>query len=745
MVYLRASRAPSHILFISTYPPRECGIATFTQDLTTALDKKFNPIVKTKICALNEQATSIYNYNPNVIHQLPANELEHYVAYAQKINSRSDIKLVNIQHEFGIFGGDWGDYLIPFLQALEKPIVLTLHSVLPGPNDYLKKIVKTMAAKTQALVVMNKISQKVLIQDYEVPQYKISYIPHGIPQVMYGPSKPFKEQMGLADKIVLSTFGLLSENKGIQYVIRALPHIVARFPQVIYLIIGETHPNVRKNQGEKYRNFLNQEVKRLGLKNNVKFYNKYISLEEITNFLQATDIYLSTTVSRAQSVSGTLSYALGCGRPVISTPTQYAQHIINKKNGVLVRFRSANDITKAVLGLLADERGMQSMGAQAYKDTRPMIWPNVAGSYFKIYQKLSPLQAEENKLPPIKLDHLIRLTDDFGVIQHARYSHPEKRFGYSTDDVSRALIVCAQYYEKNPSPQVEKLMRIYLNFLKFVQKQNGSLVNIVSSQRKRSPAYEEDVQGRTIWALGYLVTRDYLPEDIKQTALKCFKKVSPQLLKLKAPRALAFALTGLYFYLQIFSGDKKTRKHMARLADHLAALYEKNASYHWHWFEDSLTYSNAKLPEALFLAYHLLKRKKYLKIAQASLKFLDTLTFGPKYYIPIGQNGWCFKDKKRAYFDQQPEDVSTMVQAKIWAYKITRQSKHLADALEAFQWFLGKNYLGLMVYDELTGGCHDGLGQYELNLNQGAESTICYLMARLAWEDADLPPLKSSL
>src|SRR4030042_3170968 len=662
-----SSTEPSHILFISSYPPRECGIATFTQDLTAAFDKKFNPLVKTKICALNEQATSIYNYNGNVMHQIAATELENYVSFAQKINALDNIKLVNVQHEFGIFGGRWGDYLIPFLQALEKPVFITFHSIIPKPGHYLKKVVKLISAQSQAIVVMNKLSQKILTKHYNVPQYKISYIPHGIPQVIYG-------------------------------------------------------------SGEEYK-------KKLGLKNNVKFYNKYISLEEIIRFLQATDLYVSTSIDSKQSVSGTLSYALGCGRPVISTPTNYAKHIINERNGILVRFRNSHDVSKAILSLISNEKIMRKMGACAYKDTRPMIWPNVAESYFKLYKKLAKIETEENKLPEIKFDHIIRLTDNFGVIQHARYSKPEKRFGYSLDDVARALIISAMHYKNNPSLQLENLMNIYIDFIKFAQRENGSFVNIVSFRKEKDETCEEDVQGRAIWALGYISAQNYLPKKIKTQTLKYFKKSLPYLKEIKAPRSIAFAMTGLYFYLKSSPQDLKLRKRFEKLADHLVELYEQNTSYDWPWFENFLTYSNSKLHEALFYAYSLLKKKQYLKVAQSSLNFLDSITFGPKYYAPIGQKGWYFKDKNRAYFDQQPEDVSSIVQTKITAYKITKDKKHLDDALKAFQWFLGKNYLELMVYDELTGGCHDGLGQYELNLNQGAESSICYLMARLSFED----------
>jgi len=735
------SNKPAQILFISSYPPRECGIATFTQDLTNAFDRKFNPLVKTKICALNEQATSIYNYNGNVIHQIAATELENYVSFAKKINNCNDIKLVNIQHEFGIFGGRWGNYLIPFLQTLEKPVVVTFHSVIPKPNNYLKKVVKLISDESQAIVVMNKLSQKILAKDYNLPQYKISYIPHGVPQVIYGSGKEYKKQLGLENNVVLSTFGLISSNKGIEYAIRALPKVIKKFPNLVYLIIGETHPNVRKKEGEKYRNFLNKQVRKLGLKNNVKFYNKYISLEEIIRFLQATDIYISTPIESKQAVSGTLSYALGCGRPAISTPTNYAQHIINEKNGILVRFRSSSDISKAILSLLSNEKIRREMGAAAYKDTRSMIWPNVAESYFKLYKKLAKIETKENKLPEIKFDHIIRLTDNFGILQHARYSKPEKRFGYSSDDAARALIISGMYYKNNPSPQLEKLMNTYLDFIKFAQRENGSFVNIISYQKEKDKTCEEDVQGRTIWALGYIAAQNYLPKKIKVEALKYFKKSLPSLKTIKAPRSIAFAMIGLYSYLKSFPQDTKLRKKFEKLADYLTKLYQQNASSEWPWFENFLTYSNSKLSEALFYAYSLLKKKQYLKIAQSSLNFLDSITFGPKYYAPIGQKGWYFKDKNRSYFDQQPEDASSMVQTKITAFKITKDKKHLDDALKAFQWFLGKNYLGLMVYDELTGGCHDGLGQYELNLNQGAESSICYLLARLSFEDHQITNL----
>jgi len=736
----------NYILFVSSYPPRECGLATFTQDLTRAFDKKFNPVIKTKICALNEQSTSIYNYNSDVIYQIDSAELENYVSLAQKINSRNDIKLINIQHEFGIFGGQRGHYLIPFVQALEKPVITTFHSVIPKPDNYLKKIVRTLASESKAVVVMNKLSQKVLEEDYNIPQYKMTYIPHGIPQVPYEPSRNFKKELGLEDKIILSTFGLINKNKGIEYVIRALPEIVSQFTNIVYLVVGETHPNVRKIQGEKYRNFLNSEVDRLGLKNNVKFYNKYVSLEEIVRFLKATDIYISSSIDKNQSVSGTLSYALGCGRPVVSTATEYAKYIVNKKNGILVPFRNSREIAGAVVRLISDDKTSKYMAGNAYKDTRPMIWPNVAESYLKLYKKFTKLEAEKNKLPEIKFNHVVRLTDNFGIIQHAKYSKPEKRFGYSSDDIARALIVSAMHYKNNPSLQLEELMDIYIKFIKFAKRKNGTFANIISyNKRKKDNIVQEDVQGRILWALGYILSEDCLPEKLRDQAFGLFRSSAVLLSKIKAPRSMAFAIMGLYFYLKTFPNNPKLRKIFQEFSDKLVEFYKTNACSDWRWFEEFLTYSNSRLSEALFYAYELFKNRNYLKIAASSLDFLESIAFGQNYYMPIGQKGWYFKNRQRAYFDQQPEETAAMVQTEVLAYKITKEKKYLNNALKAFRWFLGENYLGLMMYDEITGGCHDGLGQHDLNLNQGAESTISYLMARLSFEDKEIKNNLSSI
>ncbi|MBI5079473.1 glycosyltransferase [Candidatus Wolfebacteria bacterium] len=723
----------NYILHLGSYPPRECGIATFTADLVNALNKKFNPVVKTRVIAINDQPTSIYHYNNNVVHQITATELEHYVALAREINKREDVRLVNIQHEFGIFGGDWGDYLLPFLQAVEKPIIITFHSVLSDPDEKLRNVVRSVVNQARVAVVMNKLSQEILENNYEISKSKIALIPHGIPQVPFEPSDKFKQDLGLENRMVLSTFGMLGPGKGIEHVIRALPKVVKKFPNVIYLVIGATHPNVRKEEGEEYRNFLIREVEKLKLDNNVKFYNKYLTLEEIIQYLKATDVYVSSNVDLGQSVSGTLSYAMGCGRPIISTATAYAKWIIDETNGILVKPKNHSEISAALINILSDSKYMKSMSAAAYEKSRQMIWPNVATQYFNLYKKHASIETEEKKLPEIKFDHLARLTDDFGIIHHAKYSKPAKRYGYSLDDNARALLACNRYYRINPDESIMNLMKIYLRFMKFTAKPSGYFSNIVSFGRHRDSTKDDDVLGRAIWALGYASASDFLSEEIRAEAEKLFNKAVKPVLRFKSPRSIAFALMGLYFYLKRHP-KKSLEAVFKKLANRQLAFYENFASPEWQWFEDKLTYSNSRLPESLFYAYDFTNDKKYLKVAEKTLNFLSKITFLRNYYAPIGQNGWYFRNKQRSYFDQQPEDAASMAETKVAAYKITKDKKYLEDAFRAFQWFLGKNNLNQMVYDEATGGCHDGVGQYAMNLNQGAESTISYLLARLTLE-----------
>ena len=724
------------ILYVSSYPPRECGIATFTKHLTDAIDKEYNPGLKSKILAINANGTSIYNYPKKVIMQLNETDMEDYLNRANEINKMSHVKVVNIQHEYGLFEGEWGSYLLPFLELLTKPIVTTFHTVLPEPDAKLMKITQAIAQKSNSLVVMTKSAAKLLEEIYEVPKRKISIIPHGVDHISFPSKSSAKKRLNLSGRTILSTFGMLNRDKGIEYAIEALPEIVKKHPDVLYLVLGATHPVVRRQEGEVYRNKLKRLIYKLELKNHVKFYDKYLTDQEKIEFLKATDIYISPTLNPLQAVSGTISEALSCACPIIATANQYAKDVIDESRGILVDFENSQEIENGLFFLLNDKKKRKEMGKNAYFFSRHMTWQNVALSYFETFNSHAKIMPrKKDKLPAINLQHIRALTDSFGIIQFASHTKPDIHSGYCLDDNARALLALSIIYRKRPSESLEKLMNIYFDFLVYTQKPNGRFYNFVNYYKKFTDDTEsEDTFGRTIWVLGYLISHPPLPENITRKAEDMMLKAIPWVTTLKSTRAISFTLLGLEYYYRK-KADAKIKRTVKSIADILVDKFNaqtENGTSDWLWFEDCFTYSNSKLPEALFRAYKVAGDEKYRTIATTTLDFLISITFEKDNFLPIGQNGWYFRDGKRAYFDQQPEDTASMVEALVTAYKITKNKDYLDKAKTCFEWFLGKNHLSQMIYDDVTGGCYDGLGQFSINFNQGAESTISYLLARLA-------------
>ena len=732
---MKDKKSRNCVLYMSTFPPRECGIATFTKDLTTAMDKKFNPALKSEVLAINDNGSSIYNYDDKVNFQIDQTDIEDYIGIAKRINKRRDIKIVNIQHEFGIFGGDYGDYLLPFLETVKKPVVISFHTVVPNPDEHKKRIIKSIFKKTSAVVVMAKESIKILKKDYEIDdRKKIFFVHHGVPQVPFDSKNP-KEKVRLDNRIALSTFGLMNRGKGIEYVIEALPQIIKKFPEIIYLVIGETHPQVRKIEGESYRNKLIGLVNKLGLNNNVRFYNKYLTLEEIIDYLNATDIYISPALDENQIVSGTLSYALGCGKAIVSTSTAYAKEVLSKNRGILVDFRNPKTMGNAILMLLSDKKLKEELEKNAYELGRKMIWPNVAAEYLRVFNKVTKLREDTvKKFPAIKLNHLTSLTDNVGVIHHAKHSVPNRKTGYTLDDNARALMVAAKHYNISKSQLSLNLIKTYLSFLHYAQKEDGTFHNLLDYERKfLDEQGSEDSYGRALMASGFVVSSN-VPENIKATAKFIFDNAVRSVYKLKFLRAKAFSIIGLYYYFKKYKHEDIVEK-AKMLADFLVDAYMKNSAKDWKWLEPHLTYSNGKLPESMFFAYLITKDKKYLSIAKESLDFLsNTLIVNGKMEL-VGNKGWYHKEGKKALYDQQPVDAASMVQSFLAAYKTTKKKIYYSNAVLAFNWFLGKNSLNQMMYDEATGGCFDGLSEETINLNQGAESTISYLLARLSLEE----------
>ena len=718
------------ILFMSTFPPRECGIATFTKDLIKAIDDKYHPSIKSLVLAMNRNGINTYNYTKKVGFQLNDADLDHYIQLAKKINRIDKVKLVNIQHEFGIFGGEHGSYLNAFLEILEKPAVITFHSILPIPDIQLKKTVQSISRRVNALIVMSKLGKDILRKVYGIKK-DIHVIPHGIPYTSFDDGEKEKKYLGYKDKLILCSFGMMSSGKGYEEVIKALPKVIEKFPNIIYLIVGETHPVVRKIEGEKYRNFLEKRVKELGLENYVKFYNKYVTLDEIVMYLKACDIYISSGSNPHQITSGTLSYALGCGRPVISTSFLHALEDITPDKGILVKFRNPKSFSDAIIKLLSRPDLRKRMCLNAYHTTRNRIWENVASEYVKIFRRYIDLrEGYPEKLPKIKLNHLFSLTDNFGIIQFANNTAPDFSSGYTLDDVSRALMAITMYYEKTKNPKLLNVIRTYFNFIKYIEEE-GKFYNFVNHKKEIDKEHwSQDAQGRAILALGYISSLENMPPDIKLNALQLIERSSGINQRMTYPRAMCFTLIG-YHYHNTKNVSETNEALIKDLSDKLTRLYSENSSKEWRWFEKYLTYDNSKFPEALFYSYLSNGNKYYLSVAQDSLDFLISVCFQKDIFCPIGQRGWYSKDGKRAYFDQQPVEAGSMVQALITAYKSTNDEKYLNKAIKAFSWFLGRNMTNHSLYNPFTGGCYDGLGSETININQGAESTISYLLARL--------------
>ncbi len=726
------------VLFVSTYPPRECGIATFTRNLADAIERKFFPYLKTRILAMNNNGVNIYNYPNKVMYQLSDTEKKDYAKLAEKINSEDSIKLVSIQHEFGIFGGEkhLGEYLIDFLKHLTKPKIITFHSILPNPEEERKKVVKQIAENVDEIIVMTPKGVEILQKEYGIAT-KIKVIPHGIPTVEYEKQDNIKKSMGYEGKIVLSSFGMISRGKGYEYVIDALPEVVQKFPNLLYIIVGATHPNIRKEEGERYRNFLSRKIKKLGLENNVKFYNKYVQVKEIIHFLKASDLYISPSLTPEQITSGTLAYAMGCGRVVVSTPFLHAKDMVSEDRGFLVeQFRNTKSFKEALLAALSDMNRIKNMEQNSYEFTRSMTWPNVALSYGDIIkQYIAVPEIFFEKLPEIKINHMRRMTDNFGMIQFAKYSTPVVSSGYTLDDNARALVVASKLYARTKNRKFLSLIKTYLNCLRYVQDEDGHFLNLVKKDLSvDSNSWSEEAHGRAIQSLGEICVEQSIPFEIRKEAEEMLLRATQVSGEVHAPRAASSIIAGLYHYNKDHYSESIINT-IKKFADSLVQSYEENSEDKWKWFEKELTYSNSRLCEALLYSYMVTRESKYLDIALSSLGFLIDKTFEENIFIPIGQNGWYKKGGARAYFDQQPIDASSMVQTLSLAYKVTRNPDYEKYAISAFQWFLGKNTLKRVIYDEKTGGCYDGLDKEAANLNQGAEATLSYLSARLVMEE----------
>jgi glycosyltransferase involved in cell wall biosynthesis len=731
------------IAFIGNYLPRQCGIATFTTDLCEAFAAEYS---ETSCIALPvNDCEAGYAYPPRVRFELAEKDIRSYRRAADFLNI-NNIDLVCLQHEYGIFGGRAGSHILALLKELRMPIVTTLHTILDNPNPDQLKVLKEIAAVSDRLVVMSKRGVIFLREIYGVSNDKIDLIPHGIHDVPFVDPSFHKDLFGVEGKIVLLSFGLLSANKGIESVINALPAILAEHHNVVYIILGATHPHVLLNEGETYRLSLQWLAQEKGVEGQVIFYNRFVGLEELIEFISAADIYITPYLNVAQITSGTLAYTLGAGKAVISTPYWYAEEMLAEERGVLTPFNDPVALAANVNDLLDNEAKRHAMRKRAYMYGRSMIWPQVAERYMESFERAraerrnfsapgftaKALDKSSGELPPLKLDHLRHMTDETGMLQHAVFTIPNYNEGYTTDDNARALMVSALLEEAGNGVAFDLASR-YLAFVWYAfNTDTGHFRNFMDYQHNwLETGGSEDSHGRTLWSLGTILGRS-TSHALHSMAGWMFEQALPAILNTTSPRAWAFALIGIHEYLRCFSGDRKANQVREELAGRLFAMYQNNRTDEWRWFEDSLTYCNAALSHALIMSGKWIPNKGMMEAGFESLSWLADLQradYDGGHFVPIGSNGFYKMKGERARFDQQPVEAQAMISACLEAYKISGDKLWYKEARRAFDWFLGRNDLNIPIYDPTTGGCRDGLHPDRANENQGAESTLAFLQA----------------
>lgn len=727
----------SEILMITSFPPRECGIATYSQDLINVLNNKFGQSFKITLCAL-ESENERHQYHESINITLNTDEGASFVQLAKKINANDAIKMIIIQHEFGFFAKKETDFL-HLLTAIHKPVIIAFHTVLPDADEQLKLNVQNLAAAAESIIVMTQSSAKILSAEYGIVPEKIVIIPHGthlVPQV----DKEFlKAKYKLQGKKVLSTFGLLSSGKSIETTLKALPAIIKLNPDTIFLIIGKTHPSVLKHEGEIYREQLIAKIESLELREHIVFVNQFLPLPELLEYLQLTDIYLFTSKDRNQAVSGTFSYALSSGCPIISTPIPHAREVLGNDTGIIFDFENSNQLADAVNRLIDNEALRNNVSSNGLHKMAATSWENSAIAHARLFEKLSngKLKLRYN-LPVLNLSHLKNMTTDFGMIQFSKLNHPDIGSGYTLDDNARAMIAFCQHFELTNDYSDIPYIKIYLGFIAYCIQPGGDFLNYVSAEKVFTPQNNStnlsDSNGRAIWALGYLISMaDLLPPELKEEAELIMSKALPEVHHIHSTRAMAFSIKGLYY-----RNSGQDNALMNILADRLVQMFRHEAGEDWNWFESYLTYANSILPEAMLCAYLATGKPVYKDVAKSSFDFLLQKTFNHDHIKIISNVSWLKKGQSQPLDHQggeQPIDVAYTIIALSKFCRTFKDENYRKKMESAFSWFQGNNHLNQIVYNPCTGGCYDGLEKNNVNLNQGAESSVSYLMARLAMDN----------
>ena len=746
---------PSRIAVIGNYLPRQCGIATFTTDLCSAIAAEYGTA---QLLALPvNDIEEGYDYPARVRWSLDQNEVASYEEAARFLNF-NNIDMVCLQHEYGIFGGPAGSHILDLLRGLKMPVVTTLHTVLREPNPNQLMVMEQIAELSDRLIVMSQLSAQFLQEIFKVPESKIDMVPHGVPDLPFLDPNFYKDRFGVEGKAVLLTFGLLSPNKGIENVIEALPQILSKHKNVVYIVAGATHPHILRREGDKYREHLQALAKEVGVEANVIFHNRFVSPEEMVEFIGAADIYITPYRHEAQVVSGTLAYALGAGKAIISTPYWHAIELLDDRRGALVPFQNPGAIAQKTVELLDTPAIRHAMRKRGYLFAREMIWKRVAQGYMESFARVrsdrmisprvqSSARSTDNSLsqvPELKLNHLNRLTDDTGMFQHSIFTIPKYGEGYTTDDNARALIftVCLAQTMSTEVGNGESAALVvpidlsarYLSFLEHAfNPANGRFKNTLAFERRWDETEgSEDCHGRALWGLGTVLGRS-ADLGLRSAAGRLFEYSVPVALEFRSPRAWAYTLIGIQEYLNSYPGDRDAQKVRSVLSRRLLEMYESIQSPDWQWFEDVLAYANARLPQALLLVGAACQDDRLVSVGLEALDWLlaQQRSEPDGHFVPIGSQGFYRRGGDKARFDQQPIEAAGAVSACLQAHRVTGDSRWRNQAWSAFNWFLGNNDLQVPLYDPVSGGCRDGLHPDRANENQGAESTLSFLMSLL--------------
>ena len=766
---------PSRIAVIGNYLPRHCGIATFTTDLCGAISAEYGTA---RLLALPVNDTEEgYDYPARVRWSLAQDELKSYQDAAEFLNF-NNIDMVCLQHEYGIFGGPAGSHILHLLRELKMPVVTTLHTVLREPDPSQLLVMEEIAELSDRLIVMSQLSSQFLQEIFKVPGNKIDMVPHGVPDLPFLDPNFYKDRFGVEGKAVLLTFGLLSPNKGIENVIQALPQILSKHKNVVYIVAGATHPHILRREGDKYRASLQALAKDIGVESQVIFHDRFVSPEEMVEFIGAADIYITPYRHEAQVVSGTLAYALGAGKAIISTPYWHAIELLDDRRGALVPFQNPDAMAQKAIELLDTPAIRHAMRKRAYLFAREMVWKRVAQGYMESFSRVrsdrmetprvqfSSRLAEKSlgRLPELKLDHLQRLTDDTGMLQHSIFTIPNRREGYTTDDNARALILAVLLESQHKTPLEKDHVQsgpggqfnlprsnsagLYLSFLEHAfNTTKGRFRNFLRYDRRwNEPVGSEDSHGRALWALGTVLGRSH-DQGVRGAAGRLFEFSLPAGLEFTSPRAWAYTLIGIQEYLNSYPGDRDAQKLRSALSQRLLKMYESIRRPDWKWFENVLSYGNARFPQAFLVVGSACSDDRMLSAGLESLDWLSKQQHCEinRHFVPIGSQGFYRQDGEKARFDQQPIEAAGAVSACLEAYRVTGDSRWRNEAWSAFNWFLGDNDLQLPLYDSVTGGCRDGLHPDRANENQGAESTLSFLMALIEMHSLQEPEQKEIL